>query len=130
MIGKSQSEAVNVLRGTQGLVKLLVQREETVLEGTKPAIEVHLLSGMKRSSIKVQSSNLTASKWLFLVAVWYFSIKVQVINNNINNNNNSNSSCIILPRGGYSILTTANCHSCGEHDQAIAGVASAIFLTR
>ena len=41
--GKSQSEAVNVLRSTRGLVKLLVQREETVLQGTKPAIEVGIL---------------------------------------------------------------------------------------
>ena len=40
LTGKSQGEAVNVLRSTRGLVKLLVQREETVLEGGKPAIEV------------------------------------------------------------------------------------------
>lgn len=40
MFGKSQAEAVNVLRSTKGLVKILVQREETVQSPRAPAIEV------------------------------------------------------------------------------------------
>ena len=42
MIGKSQAEAVNVLRSTRGLVKILVQREETVQSPRVPAIEVSI----------------------------------------------------------------------------------------
>lgn len=40
MFGESQAEAVNVLRSTKGLVKILVQREETVQSPRAPAIEV------------------------------------------------------------------------------------------
>lgn len=40
MFGKSQAEAVNVLRSTKGLVKILAQREETVQSPRAPAIEV------------------------------------------------------------------------------------------
>lgn len=40
MNGKSQPEAVDILRNTRGLVKLLVQREEVVQSPRSPAIEV------------------------------------------------------------------------------------------
>ena len=40
MSGKSQAEAVNVLRSTRGLVKILVQREEMIQSPRAPAIEV------------------------------------------------------------------------------------------
>lgn len=40
MSGKSQAEAVNVLRSTRGLVKILVQREEKIQSPRTPAIEV------------------------------------------------------------------------------------------
>ena len=40
MNGKSQAEAVNVLRSTRGLVKLLIQREEMLQSPGTPAIEV------------------------------------------------------------------------------------------
>ncbi|XP_015766108.1 PREDICTED: partitioning defective protein 3-like [Acropora digitifera] len=39
--GKSQPEAVDILRNTRGLVKLLVQREEVVQSPRSPAIEVN-----------------------------------------------------------------------------------------
>lgn len=41
MNGKSQPEAVDILRNTRGLVKLLVQREEVVQSPRSPAIEVN-----------------------------------------------------------------------------------------
>ncbi|XP_031549920.1 partitioning defective 3 homolog isoform X2 [Actinia tenebrosa] len=41
MTGKSQGEAVNILRSTRGLVKLLIQREELIQSATKPAIQVN-----------------------------------------------------------------------------------------
>ena len=40
MGGKSQAEAVNVLRSTRGQVKILVQREEMIQSPRTPAIEV------------------------------------------------------------------------------------------
>ena len=40
MSGKSQAEAVNVLRSTRGLVKILVQREEKIQSPRTPVIEV------------------------------------------------------------------------------------------
>lgn len=40
MNGKSQAEAVNVLRSTRGLVTILVQREEMVQSPRAPATEV------------------------------------------------------------------------------------------
>ena len=40
MGGRSQAEAVNVLRSTRGLVKILVQREEMIQSPRTPAIEV------------------------------------------------------------------------------------------
>lgn len=40
MNGKSQAEAVNVLRSTRGLVKILIQREEVMQSPRTPAIEV------------------------------------------------------------------------------------------
>lgn len=40
MTGKSQGEAVNILRSTRGLVKLLIQREEIIQAPIKPAVEV------------------------------------------------------------------------------------------
>jgi len=42
MAGKSQAEAVNTLRGTRGLVTILVQREEVVQSPRTPAIEVRI----------------------------------------------------------------------------------------
>jgi len=41
MTGKSQGEAVNILRSTRGLVKLLIQREEIIQAPTRPVLEVH-----------------------------------------------------------------------------------------
>lgn len=40
MSGKSQGEAVNILRSTRGLVKLLIQREEVIQAPAKPSLEV------------------------------------------------------------------------------------------
>ena len=42
MTGKSQGEAVNILRSTRGLVKLLIQREEIIQAPTRPVVEVHI----------------------------------------------------------------------------------------
>ena len=40
MTGKSQGEAVNILRGARGLVKIIVQREEVLQSAQAPAVEV------------------------------------------------------------------------------------------
>lgn len=55
MFGKSQAEAVNVLRSTKGLVKILVQREETVQSPRAPAIEVNedSMSHLKEEGLQV-----------------------------------------------------------------------------
>jgi len=42
MNGKSQAEAVNILRSTRGLVTLLVQREDVMQSPRTPAVEVSL----------------------------------------------------------------------------------------
>ena len=40
MTGKTQAEAVNILRSTRGLVKLWIQREETFQSPRPPSVEV------------------------------------------------------------------------------------------
>ncbi|XP_067023281.1 partitioning defective 3 homolog isoform X2 [Acropora muricata] len=55
MNGKSQPEAVDILRNTRGLVKLLVQREEVVQSPRSPAIEVNedSLSHLREQGLQV-----------------------------------------------------------------------------
>lgn len=52
MNGKSQPEAVDILRNTRGLVKLLVQRKEVVQSPRSPAIEVSRYIQMGKTKTK------------------------------------------------------------------------------
>ena len=58
MNGKSQPEAVDILRNTRGLVKLLVQREEVVQSPRSPAIEVSRYIQMRKTKTKQHPSQI------------------------------------------------------------------------